>query len=94
MAPRVFPQASHSGRLSRGLDPACSNHVAVVNEVLPEVQRYSSELSGKSVDGVWCHLAFARERKPSIPLLPEFRAKGEVTRMYGCASSSAISRSP
>ncbi|MFL5163644.1 MAG: redoxin domain-containing protein [Microvirga sp.] len=36
-----------------------------------------------SVDGVWCHAAFARDRKLHFPLLADFEPKGAVARSYG-----------
>jgi peroxiredoxin len=38
---------------------------------------------GISVDGSWCHLAFAHDRKLKFPLLADFEPKGEVARKYG-----------
>ena len=35
-----------------------------------------------SVDGVWCHAAFARDRRLHFPLLADFEPKGEVARKY------------
>ena len=35
------------------------------------------------MDGVWCHLAFARDRNLRFPLLADFEPKGEVSRAYG-----------
>ena len=43
--------------------PVCGDQMALYNEVLPEFQRLGAELLGLSVDGVWCHLAFAENRK-------------------------------
>ena len=37
---------------------------------------------GISVDGIWCHLAFARDRHLQFPLLADFEPKGEVSRAY------------
>ena len=36
-----------------------------------------------SVDGVWCHEAFAKDRHLQFPLLSEFEPKGEISRSYG-----------
>ncbi len=63
--------------------PVCGDEVALLNEVLPEFRRYQAELLGISVDGVWCHLAFARDRKLQFPLLADFEPKGAVARHYG-----------
>src|SRR3954463_8082052 len=41
----------------------CGDQMALYNEVLPEFQKLGAEIMGISVDGVWCHAAFARDRK-------------------------------
>jgi peroxiredoxin len=43
----------------------------------------SMQLFWDSVDGVWCHLAFSKDRKLRFPLLSDFEPKGEVARKYG-----------
>jgi peroxiredoxin len=43
----------------------------------------SAALLGISVDGVWCHEAFIRDRKLHFPLLADFEPKGAVARLYG-----------
>src|SRR4051812_43945949 len=43
--------------------PVCGNQMVFYNEILPEFQKLGAELIGISVDGVWCHAAFARDRK-------------------------------
>jgi peroxiredoxin len=63
--------------------PVCSDQLAVYNEVRSEFDRYHAQLLGISVDGVWCHIAFARDRKLRFPLLADFEPKGEVARQYG-----------
>jgi len=35
------------------------------------------------VDGVWCHVAYAKQRKLRFPLLSDFEPKGAVARTYG-----------
>jgi peroxiredoxin len=50
--------------------------------LLPEFQRFNAELLGISVDGVWSHLAFAKDRNLHFPLLADFEPKGEVARSY------------
>ncbi len=35
------------------------------------------------MDGVWCHLAFSRDRKLRFPVLADFEVKGAVARLYG-----------
>ncbi|HYS08061.1 MAG TPA: redoxin domain-containing protein [Myxococcales bacterium] len=63
--------------------PVCTDQLAVYNELLPEFRRLGAELLGFSVDGVWCHLAFAKDRKLRFALLSDFEPKGEVARAYG-----------
>jgi peroxiredoxin len=57
--------------------------MALYNQVVPEFQRYDAEIVGISVDGVWCHAAFAADRNLHFPLLSDFEPKGEVARRYG-----------
>ncbi|MFL5604487.1 MAG: redoxin domain-containing protein [Gemmatimonadaceae bacterium] len=63
--------------------PVCGDQMALYNEILPDFREYGAELLGISVDGVWCHAAFARDRKLHFPLLSDFEPKGAVSRMYG-----------
>jgi peroxiredoxin len=63
--------------------PVCGDQMTLYNEVLPEFQHYDAQLLGISVDGVWCHLAFSKDRKLRFPLLSDFEPKGEVAREYG-----------
>jgi peroxiredoxin len=63
--------------------PVCGDQMALYNEILPEFQKFGAELLGVSVDGVWCHEAFAKDRRLHFPLLADFEAKGEVARKYG-----------
>jgi peroxiredoxin len=63
--------------------PVCSDQMALYNEILPEFREYGAELLGISVDGAWCHAAFAKDRKLRFPLLADFEPKGAVSRRYG-----------
>ena len=63
--------------------PVCSDQMALYNEILPEFQKFGAELMGVSVDGVWCHRAFAEVRHLHFPLLSDFEPKGAVARRYG-----------
>ena len=63
--------------------PVCGDQMALYNQVLPEFRRLGAELIGISVDGVWCHRAFAESRNLHFPLLADFEPKGEVARRYG-----------
>src|SRR3989442_15944924 len=52
--------------------PVCSDQMALYQAVLPEFERFDAELLGVSVDGVWSHLAFAKDRHLRFPLLADF----------------------
>jgi peroxiredoxin len=68
--------------------PVCSDQLALYQELLPEFGRFDAELLGISVDGVWSHLAFAKDRNLHFPLLSDFEPKGEVSRAYDAYRSS------
>jgi peroxiredoxin len=63
--------------------PVCGDQTALYNEVLPEFQKYGAELVGISVDGAWCHAAFAKHQHLHYPLLSDFEPKGTVAKKYG-----------
>ena len=69
--------------------PVCGDQMALYNEVLPEFKRLGAEILGISVDGIWCHLAFAKDRKLRFPLLADFEPKGAVAKDYGVYSSES-----
>ena len=63
--------------------PVCGDQMALYNQVLSEFHRYGAEMVGISVDGVWCHTAFATARNLHFPLLSDFEPKGAVSRAFG-----------
>src|ERR1700758_1440569 len=63
--------------------PVCGDQMTLYNQVLPEFQRFNAELLGISVDGVWSHLAFSKDRNLHFPLLSDFEPKGAVAKRYG-----------
>jgi peroxiredoxin len=63
--------------------PVCGDQMGLYNHVLPEFHRHGAELLGISVDGAWCHQAFAHDRKLHFALLADFEPKGAVARSYG-----------
>jgi peroxiredoxin len=63
--------------------PVCGDQMALYNEILPEFQKFNAEVVGISVDGVWCHAAFAKDRNLHFPLMADFEPKGAVARTYG-----------
>jgi peroxiredoxin len=63
--------------------PVCGDQMTLYNEVLPEFRKHRAMVLGISVDGVWCHGAFASARKLHFPLLADFEPKGAVAKTYG-----------
>lgn len=63
--------------------PVCTDQLALYQELMPEFEGLGANLLGISVDGRWCHLAFAKDRSLQFPLLADFEPKGEVSRAYG-----------
>ena len=63
--------------------PVCGDQMALYNEILPEFTNYNATLVGISVDGVWCHAAFAAARHLHFPLAADFEPKGRVAQLYG-----------
>jgi peroxiredoxin len=57
--------------------------MALYNEILPEFRKHNAELLGISVDGAWCHEAFAKDRRLHFPLLADFHPKGAAAQSYG-----------
>jgi len=63
--------------------PVCGDQLSLYNELLSEFANYDAEVLGISVDGIWCHLAFSKDRKFHIPLLSDFEPKGATAKAYG-----------
>jgi peroxiredoxin len=63
--------------------PVCGDQLALYNEVLPLFEEYQAQVLAISVDGIWCHRAFAADRRLGFPLLADFEPKGAVARAYG-----------
>jgi peroxiredoxin len=63
--------------------PVCGDQMGLYNEVLSEFKKHNAELLGISVDGVWCHEEFAKDRHLHFPLLSDFEPKGDVARKFG-----------
>jgi peroxiredoxin len=72
--------------------PVCGDQMALYNEILPDFREQGAELLGISVDGAWCHKAFADARKLRFPLLADFEPKGAVSRAYGAYADSGVSQ--
>ena len=56
--------------------PVCGDQMALYNEILAEFRRFDAELLGISVDGIWCHLAFAAGPQAPLSAARGLRAQG------------------
>lgn len=63
--------------------PVCGDQLALYNELLGEFKKFNAQLLAVSVDGVWCHAAYAKARNYHFPLLADFEPKGAVARSFG-----------
>ncbi len=63
--------------------PVCSDQLALYEAIRSEFEPYRAAVVGISVDGVWCHRAFAEARGITFPLLADFEPKGTVSQQYG-----------
>ena len=52
--------------------PVCGDQMALYNEILSEFHKFGAELLGISVDGSWCHEAFAKRPALALPLAGGF----------------------
>src|SRR5919112_4428415 len=43
--------------------PVCGDQMALYNEILDEFREYDAQLLGISVDGEWCHKAYAEAKR-------------------------------
>lgn len=69
--------------------PVCSDQMSLYNEILPEFKKHKANLVGISVDGYWCHDAFAKNSHLHFPLLSDFEPKGSVAKKYGAYNQDA-----
>jgi peroxiredoxin len=63
--------------------PVCGDQITLYNQVRPEFQNYGAEILGISVDGAWCHQAYAKHNHIHFPLLADFHPKGAAAQKYG-----------
>lgn len=63
--------------------PVCTDQLSLYAMVMPEFKKFNAELLAISVDNIWSHLAFAKDRKLNFPVLADFEPKGIVSRKYG-----------
>jgi hypothetical protein len=58
--------------------PVCGDQMALYNEILPEFRKFGAELLGVSVDGAWCHDAFAQNRHLLFRCSPILSPRGPL----------------
>src|SRR5437899_5855213 len=63
--------------------PVCTDQLSLYAQVMPEFKKFNAELIAISVDNIWSHLAFAKDRKLNFPVLADFEPKGMISRKYG-----------
>jgi peroxiredoxin len=63
--------------------PVCGDQMTLYSALRSEWDRLGTEVIGISVDGPWCHTAFAETRNLNLTLLADFEPKGAVSRAYG-----------
>src|SRR5438270_13329408 len=63
--------------------PVCSDQMVLYQEIMPEFERHDAALFGISVDGVWCHSAFANAGNIRFLVVSVCARKGRVSREYG-----------
>jgi peroxiredoxin len=68
--------------------PVCGDQMTLYNLVLPQFRELGAELLGISVDGAWCHQAYAKHNNIHFPLVADFHPKGEIAKAYGAYRES------
>jgi len=63
--------------------PVCTDQLSLYTMVMPEFKKFNAELLAISVDNIWSHLAFAKDRKLNFPVLADFEPKGSISKKYG-----------
>ncbi|MBL8952566.1 MAG: redoxin domain-containing protein [Myxococcaceae bacterium] len=74
--------------------PVCSDELLELNALMPMFTRRGARVFAISVDSVWSHLAYARQRPLTFPLLSDFHPKGAVAKAYNawCESDGTAER--
>lgn len=61
----------------------CGDELAVFNQAMPLLRQEGAVVLGISVDSVWSHQAFVKQRELKFDLLADFHPKGAVGKRYG-----------
>jgi peroxiredoxin len=64
-------------------EPLSRDQLVLYQKFADEFARLGAQLLGISVDGVYCHAAFARDAQLHFPLLADFQPRGWVAQHYG-----------
>jgi peroxiredoxin len=64
-------------------EPVSREQLALYGEYTPAFRDLRADVLGVSTDGLWSHVAFAREIGIRFPLLSDSRPKGAVARAFG-----------
>ncbi len=64
-------------------EPVSREQLGLYQEYVSTFRSLRAEAIGISTDGIWSHVAFARETGVRFPLLADSHPKGAVTRAYG-----------
>jgi peroxiredoxin len=67
----------------------CGDQLGIYAELTGEFDRHDAVVLGISVDGIWCHAAYAESRDLPFTLLSDFEPKGAVARRYGVYDATA-----
>jgi peroxiredoxin len=63
--------------------PVCGDQLALYNELRDQFEELNASQVGISVDGIWCHIAFCKDRGFHFTLLSDFEPKGHIAKQYG-----------
>lgn len=63
--------------------PVCSDQITLYNEMHSLFEQRDAVVLGISVDSIFCHAAFAKNRKLTVSLLADFEPKGRIAQEYG-----------
>src|SRR5437763_15964182 len=81
--------------------PVCSDQLGLYAQLMPEFRKFDAELLGVSVDGVWSHLAFSKDRNLNFPILSYFDPTAAISRpsrvfnaLHGNSAWELIVRDP
>ena len=64
-------------------EPVSTDQLKHYNEIVPQILELKAELVGISVDGIWCHQAFAKALGLRFRLLSDAYPRGAAARAYG-----------